>query len=215
MDNRRHTAGRECLIERVPNLLSCFRIALSIALLFLRDKPILLAVVYSICGISDVADGYLARLLNAETTLGMKLDSLGDFIFHAVWLIILFNLALNENGALIFFCVITIAIIRAINLVITKIKFKQWGIMHTIGNKLTGCVLFLMLPVCVFTGGILPWSIIAVGTIAVLSALEENVILLKSKNYDANRRSVLTRQTRGLSLPVGRFTLKDEQFFLR
>lgn len=196
MDNRGRRAGRRRLPERLPNLLSCSRIALSVALLFLKDRPAPFAVVYSLCGISDIADGYLARVLNAETTLGIKLDSLGDFIFYAVWLFILFTFVIDGNGGLIIACVITVAMIRAANLAITKAKFKQWGILHTIGNKVTGFVLFLMLPVCVFAGGVLPWSIIAVSSIAALSALEETVILLKSKSYDANRRSVLTRQTR-------------------
>ena len=179
-------------MKLLPNLLSCSRIALSVMLLFLIDKPVPFAIMYFLCGISDLIDGYLARLLNAETTLGIKLDSLGDFIFYAVWLFILLTFVKNADSGQIIICVTIVAIIRIANLVITKIKFRQWNVMHTIGNKLTGLSLFLMLPICVYTNNIPFWSMIVFGAIAALSALEESAILLKSKSYDANRRSVLS-----------------------
>lgn len=193
MNNRNGTTWERCPVKRLPNLVSCFRIVLSIAFLFLRDKPALFAVAYSLCGISDVADGYLARLLNAETTIGAKLDSMGDFFFYAAWLFILLTFAGNDDFGPIIIFVIAIAVIRVTNLAITKAKFKQWNVMHTIGNKLTGFILFLILPFYVFVDDVISWSIIAVGIIAVLSSLEENVILLKSKSYNADRRSIFSR----------------------
>ena len=180
------------MLKLLPNLLSCSRIALSVMLLFLIDKPVPFAIMYFLCGISDLIDGYLARLLNAETTLGIKLDSLGDFIFYAVWLFILLTFVKNADSGQIIICVTIVAIIRIANLVITKVKFRRWNVMHTVGNKLTGLALFLMLPICVYTNNIPFWSMIVFGAIAALSALEESAILLKSKSYDANRRSVLS-----------------------
>lgn len=178
-------------MKRFPNILSCSRIALSVILLFLIDMPVLFAIVYFLCGISDIMDGYLARSLSAETTLGIKLDSLGDFTFYAVWLFVLLTYVNNGNSGLIIVCVVIIAILRATNLMITRVKFKQWNVMHTIGNKLTGLVLFFLLPICGIANNIPFWSIIIVGIIAFLSALEESVMLIKVKSYDANRRSAL------------------------
>ena len=179
-------------MKRLPNLISCSRIALSVVLLFLINKPVLFTIVYFLCGISDIMDGYLARSLNAKTTLGIKLDSLGDFIFYIVWLFVLLTYVDNGNSGLIIVCVVIVAIIRATNLTITRIKFMQWNVIHTIGNKLTGLVLFILLPICSITNNIPFWSIIIVGIIAFLSALEESVILIKAKSYDANKRSVLS-----------------------
>ena len=178
-------------VKRLPDLISCLRIALSIALLFLTDKPILFATVYFLCGISDVLDGYLARRLSAETTFGSKLESAGDFVFYLVCLRVLLTFADRGEGGIILACITIIVAMRAINLVITKMRFNQWCIMHTIGNKLTGFALFLMLPVWVLANGIIFWSSIAVGVMAGLSALEEAVILLKSETYDTNRRSIV------------------------
>lgn len=176
-------------MKQLPNIISCSRIILSVMLLLLIDKPVLFAIVYFTCGISDVVDGYLARLLNAKTMLGIKLDSMGDFIFYAVLLFIMLTYINGDDSSLITTCVIIIAIIRTTNLVITKVKFKQWNVMHTIGNKLTGLALFLMFPICSFVNNMPFWSIIMVVVMAVLSSLEESVILLKSKDYEANRRS--------------------------
>lgn len=178
-------------MERLPNFISCLRIALSIALLFLTDEPMLFAVAYFICGISDALDGYLARRLSAQTMFGSKLDSAGDFIFYMVCLHILLTFTRRGEGGIILTCVTIIAAIRVINLVITKVKFKHWCMMHTIGNKLTVFAFFLMLPVWVLANRTLHWSVIAVGLTAGLSALEEAVILLKSKTYHANGRSLL------------------------
>ena len=130
--------------------------------------------------------------MNAETTLGIKLDSLGDFIFYAVWLFILLTFVKNADSGRIIIYVTIVAIIRIANLVVTKIKFRQWNVMHTIGNKLTGLALFLMLPICIYAKNIPFWSMIVFSAIAALSALEESIILLRAKSYDANRRSVLS-----------------------
>lgn len=39
--------------------------------------------VYGLCGISDMADGYLARRLHAESKRGAMLDSVADLCFVA------------------------------------------------------------------------------------------------------------------------------------
>lgn len=176
-------------MKQLPNVISCTRIVLSVMLLFLLDRPVLFAVLYLLCGLSDLLDGYLARLLTAETALGSKLDSLGDFIFYAVWLFILSTLIKSEDKGQIMICVIIVAIIRIANLVITKIKFKQWSIMHTMGNKLTGLALFFLLPVYIYVNNVPFWSWAAFSAIAALSGLEESALLFKFNSYDPNRRS--------------------------
>lgn len=187
-------------MKRLPNLISCFRIALSIMLLFLIDKPLFFVGVYFFCGISDVSDGFIARLIGAETALGAKLDSAGDFVFFAVWLFIFLVFINDGNRSLMMTSAIAVAIIRTTNLVITKVKFEQWGIVHTVGNKLTGFVLFLMLPVCIFIGEASDWIIILTGMLAALTALEESVILLKSNIYNANKRSIFLQKRRNTNV---------------
>jgi len=178
-------------LKQIPNLVSCFRIVLSLALLLLVEKPMFFIVVYLLCGLSDAADGYLARKLDAETVIGTKLDSFGDFIFYAVCLFLLIVFTNSANYSLIIASVIIIAVIRTVNLIITKTKFKQWNIMHTIGNKFTGIVLFTMLPIHIFADSFPHGLVIAVCMVAAISSVEEGIILLKTKKYNANKRSIV------------------------
>ncbi len=181
-------------LTMLPNILSCSRIVLSVLLLFVADKPVGFIVLYCICGLTDVADGYLARKYNAITKLGSRLDSLGDFTFYAVCLYVFYRFIKGGNLKLIIACMAGIAVIRVTNLVITKVKFGQWGMTHTIGNKIAGFVLFLALPLYVFTGNAPLWSLAAAGFISAISALEETAILLRHTTYDVDRRSVLSKQ---------------------
>ena len=181
-------------MRRLPNIISSFRIALSLLLLLLTAKPVLFVIVYLFCGISDFADGTIARRFHVETRLGAKLDSLADLIFYWVYFFVLLfclNIKIDEY---ILAGVILAALIRVANFIITRRKFNQWSMMHTIGNKLTGLMLFLLLPVCIFSG-VLPYATaIFLCAVAILSALEEGLILFISKTYDANRKSLFHLQ---------------------
>ncbi len=52
-------------------------------LIFAENFSALFYVLYFVCGISDITDGFLAGKLDAESSFGSKLDSLADFIFIA------------------------------------------------------------------------------------------------------------------------------------
>ncbi|MDP4186127.1 MAG: CDP-alcohol phosphatidyltransferase family protein, partial [Bacteroidota bacterium] len=143
-------------------------------------------------GISDVADGYIARHFNAESNLGAKLDSLADFIF---WCIVLSALLIQTNignDLIILWGASGVALMRMVNFLVTRIKFKQWGMIHTIGNKATGLILFLLLPIYFYEGR-LPGAIsVSLVLIAMLSAIEESIIIIASKTYDVNRKSIFS-----------------------
>lgn len=177
-------------MRHLPNILSCARIFLSLALLLVLDKLAVFLTLYLLCGLTDIADGVIARRLNAETRLGAKLDSLGDLVFFNVALLMLIPLLGGENGLLLLFVIVFVIIIRAANLIIARVKFRQWGMVHTILNKLTGFALFIALPACVLTASLPLIIIIPPSIMAILSAVEESTILLTSKIYNANRKSI-------------------------
>lgn len=178
----------------LPNALSCLRIALSTALPFLTRQPLLFAAVYLTCGLSDALDGYIARRFHAQSTLGARLDSLGDFVFFAVSVYLVWPFLYRAGFALS--CVILISIVRFCNLTLTRHRFHIWSAVHTIGNKIAGGMIFLALPVCVLLGRIPLWIAIPVCAIALLAALEETVLLLRFDTYDADRRSLFTPKSK-------------------
>ncbi|BCJ94000.1 CDP-alcohol phosphatidyltransferase [Anaerocolumna cellulosilytica] len=173
-------------MKLIPNILSLARIALSVLLLLIPAASGLFLIIYLLCGLTDIADGYIARHYHAATTFGAKLDSLADFIFWGIVIyVLLFRTDFKINMFIIGICII-IAAIRLMNFIITRYKFKQWAMMHTYGNKLTGLALFLIYPFWIYWN-LAPYFVII---IPLLSALEEGVILLISKSYDVNRKSI-------------------------
>ena len=64
----------------IPNFLSLFRIILvPVTVIFLIDGSFLKAlVVFTMAGVTDALDGFLARVLNQQTILGAFLDPIAD-----------------------------------------------------------------------------------------------------------------------------------------
>ena len=70
-------------ILKLPNLLSLFRIAMSVALylLFVRhfnSHALVLFIMYIIIALTDLVDGIIARRFNMVTELGKELDPMAD-----------------------------------------------------------------------------------------------------------------------------------------
>lgn len=67
----------------VPNFFTAFRLvgAVEIPKQFLMGNHINAAILAALCGLSDAADGKVARALDAETTFGAKFDQVVDKIF--------------------------------------------------------------------------------------------------------------------------------------
>ena len=70
-------------IDKIPNLISVLRIAGSAGLLFCDVTGWPFWLLYTLCGISDMVDGWLARKLHAETKAGAILDSVSEIVFVA------------------------------------------------------------------------------------------------------------------------------------
>ena len=72
-------------LKNVPNLLSFLRIALVpvFILSFTSRKTKLCAVIFTISGLSDVADGFIARKFGCESNLGKILDPIADKLTYA------------------------------------------------------------------------------------------------------------------------------------
>ena len=180
-------------IKQLPNAITMLRMVLSVALLFLLRQTLALMLVYLLCGITDIADGFIARRFKLATAFGAKLDSLADFIFFVVSLFAFFTLVRIENPVLLTTVIALIAIIRAINFAVTKKKFHQWAVMHTLGNKATGVLLFFSVPICIWQNRVPLWLLLTVGFVGLLSALEELVILLTTKRYAVDSKSIFTK----------------------
>lgn len=138
------------------------------------------------CGLSDILDGFLARKLKSESEFGAKLDSVADFIMICV-LIFVFLPIFNLSAETIIW-IVSIAIVRLSSTAVAYKKYKKFAFIHTYANKITGFILFLFPILFAFINSNL--TIIIICSIASISAIEELIIQLASKQLDLNKKSI-------------------------
>lgn len=173
-------------MKQLPNVLSGLRILLAMGLLLIPPLGLSFYVLYLMCGLTDILDGFLARRLQAESSFGSRLDSVADFLLVCILLWRLIPV-IQPSGAVLIW-VLGIALLRLLAACTAKIRFGHWCFLHTWGNKLTGGLLFLyplslgILP----SGGMQHFLCI----IATLTATEELLIELTAKTWNTNRISI-------------------------
>ena len=176
------------LKKTLPNIITLIRLLGTIVLLFITPFTTLFFVIYSICGISDVLDGSLARLFHTESQFGAKLDSISDMLFYAVMLFRVFPALWELLPIYIWYIVIAIVGIRVVSYVTAACKYRQFASLHTYMNKLTGFALFcvpyvLRLPIAV-------GYCMMVCIISMLGSLEELVIHFLAKKHDSSVKTI-------------------------
>ena len=130
-------------------------------------------------------DGYVARKTYTTSEIGSKLDSIADFVMMVIVSITLYQVI--EWIDFIIAWILIIGMIRIASLVVAFIKFKELAMLHTYSNKLTGFMLFIS-PLFIGVTGYQIVVIIAICIIATLSALEELLIHLTSKELERDRK---------------------------
>lgn len=169
-------------MKNIPNIISTLRILLSVILFFLKPLTPLFWLVYSICGFSDIIDGYIARRTNSTSKLGSILDSIADITFISVMIIDLLPILVLPIEIVIW--ILLIAFVRIISLFVVYFKYQTFAILHTYANKATGLLLFccpyLYMFIKINTIGCIMCSI------ASISAIEELLINITSKKLSRN-----------------------------
>ena len=173
-------------MKSLPNYISLSRIILSFTLLFLKPLSLTFYIVYLICGFSDMIDGFVARRTGTTSRLGERLDSAADMVMAGVLLIVLYPVITPPTVFVIW--VVLIGLIRVASLLLAVMKYKTFAVLHTYGNKAAGMVLFLF-PILL---SVIPstWLMYAACIVAGLSALEEFIIHLTSRQLQVNRKSI-------------------------
>lgn len=153
----------------MANIITSIRILCSIALLFCPTLSPAFYVIYLAAGFTDMIDGTVARKTNTVSELGSKLDTIADFIFFVVCLIKL--IPIMNIPVWIYFWIAIIAFIKAINVVSGYVLQKKLVAVHTVMNKVSGALLFI-LPLT-FAILDLKYSAIVVCVVATFAAVQE------------------------------------------
>lgn len=147
----------------------------AVCLLLCSPTGVAFWVIYGLCGISDMLDGYLARKLHAESKAGAVLDSVADICFVACCAIKLIPVLQIPSWLWIWAGVIVL--IKLVNQVSALAVYKRLCFPHTLANKLTGLMLFLSVPMTF-------WSIVPIATvagIATFAAIQEGHFIRTGK----------------------------------
>ena len=78
------SAGRNW---NVADTVTSVRIAATISLIFLPLRSVGFLAVYTLTGLTDVLDGWLARKTGTASDFGARLDSIADLLFYGVVLL--------------------------------------------------------------------------------------------------------------------------------
>ena len=159
------------MIKNVANILTGFRILGSVLLLLFPVFSEVFYSIYLLCGFSDMIDGTIARKTNSTSELGAKIDTVADLVFVTVSLIKILP-TINIPKWLWIWCVL-IAIIKIANIILGYACKKQFVSLHTMMNKVTGFLLFL-LPLTMSLVN-LNHSLIVVCCFATFSAVQEGI----------------------------------------
>ncbi|MBQ6380818.1 MAG: CDP-alcohol phosphatidyltransferase family protein [Clostridia bacterium] len=126
----------------MPNIITFVRILCSIALLFVPAfKPAFYAL-YILAGVSDMLDGMIARKTNTVSDFGSKLDTVADMVLVAVCLIKM--LPMLDIPLWLYIWIAVIALMKVINIISGFVMQKKFVAAHTVMNKVTGVLLFLL-----------------------------------------------------------------------
>ena len=156
-------------MKHIPNFITVLRLLGALGLLFSDVGSVAFWVMYFVCGLSDMADGFLARKLHCESKTGALLDSLADLAFVVSSCIKLIPVLALPHW--LWFWGAAIVVIKVINQISAIVMYKRFLFPHTIANKAAGLLLFVGVPLTLFLESVVPMVIIAV--VATFAAVQE------------------------------------------
>ena len=148
-------------------IIALLRIAGSLSLLFCDVSGVMFWIIYALCGISDIVDGWLARKLKCVTKTGALLDSLADICFVACLCLLL--LPILDLPQWLWLWAGVIVAIKVVNQISALVMYGHCCFPHTTANKATGFLLFIAVPMTLLS--IIPITIVA--AISTFAAVEE------------------------------------------
>ena len=159
--------------NHIANAITGSRILCSILMLLFPASSLQFYILYLFCGFSDMIDGTIARKTNSASEFGSRLDSIADFLFVVVSLVKF--LPLIHIPKWVWIWIVAIAIIKISHVAWGLIRKKMFIPLHTVMNKITGALLFLLPLTLQFVE--LKYSSPVVCSMATISAIQEGFLL--------------------------------------
>ena len=164
------------MIKHIANIVTASRILGSVLLLFFPAFSATFYILYILCGFSDMIDGTIARKTNSISELGSKIDTAADLTFITASLIKILPAISIPAWLWIWGGIITM--IKIGNILWGYACKKQFISLHTITNKITGLLLFLLPLTLSFVE--LKYSSIIVCSMATFAAIQEGMAIARN-----------------------------------
>lgn len=126
----------------MANALTICRIILSLALLVPPALSPAFLALYAAAGVTDMADGFIARRTGTESEFGARLDSIADYVLTVVCLVKILP-AITVPTWLWIWIALTVTV-KAANVASGFVMQKRLVLPHTIANKVAGAAVFLV-----------------------------------------------------------------------
>ena len=128
--------------KHIANIITGSRIIFTLSLLFIPLSSAWFYVFYLLCGVSDMVDGTVARRMGSASEFGARLDTVSDFVFMTVALIKFAPYL--RIPVWLWIWIGGIAMMKLGNAALGFIRTKKLISLHTVLNKVTGLLLFLL-----------------------------------------------------------------------
>ena len=161
------------------DIITVSRILFSLLLFVFPSESYLFTVLYILCGVTDMLDGFVARKLHTESKRGAMLDSMADIVFAVAYAFRILPLMLIPLW--IWIWTGAIAVIKTRVIVLKSKNEHGLSVEHSFFNKLTGLSIFL-LPLSIYIADI-RYSAAFVCIIATFAVLDE---ICKLRGYKKN-----------------------------
>lgn len=173
----------------IANCITSLRLIGAIILIFTKTFSMPFYIIYTICGVSDVLDGTIARMTGSASDFGSKLDSVSDLTFYTIMMLKVLPRLIEILPLSVWIIVGIILGLRVASYVTAAVKYKKFASLHTYLNKLTGAAVFSV----PYLFMLQPYTIvlcIAVAIIGAISTAEELLMHLMSTDYDSSAHTI-------------------------
>ncbi len=165
--------------KHIANIITGSRIIFSLPLLFIPLTSAWFYALYLLCGFTDMIDGTVARKMGTVSGVGARLDTVTDFVFMVVAFIRFAPYFNIPTWLWIWIGIITI--IKFGGAVLGFVRTGKLAFPHTVLNKATGLLLFLLPVTISFIE--LTYTLPFVCAVATVAAIHERYYMeIRQKN---------------------------------
>lgn len=176
---------------RLVNAITLYRVLAAPILLciLLQDEFAIFKWMLLVSFLTDAADGYLARKLNARTNLGSMLDSIGDLftLCVAVTGVIYVRTDFITEQCAVIICIISLYLLQ---IVFSLIRYKKLSSFHTYLAKVSAVAQGTFLLTLFFFNGILYPLFYVASAITIIELIEEIILIYLIPKWQTNVRGL-------------------------